>query len=101
MDEKSKRNFSACFVKKCFENYLHKRADFTVVSGKPVWYGLFEKKSNSYFPYSGDVKSNFLTLFWSSSVYVNNTDNAWNVNFNNGNVNNNNKTNSNNAICVR
>ncbi|MGI6393994.1 MAG: hypothetical protein ACOX2F_04600 [bacterium] len=37
----------------------------------------------------------------SSSSYVNNTNNAWNVNFNNGNVNNNNKTNTNYARCVR
>ena len=39
--------------------------------------------------------------FWSSSTNVNNTNNAWNVNFNNGNVNNNNKTNNNNVRCVR
>ena len=32
---------------------------------------------------------------------ANNTDNAWNVNFNNGNVNNNNKTNNNYVRCVR
>jgi len=44
---------------------------------------------------------NFREGFWSSSTYVNNTNNAWNVNFNNGNVNNNNKTNNNNARCVR
>jgi hypothetical protein len=37
----------------------------------------------------------------SSSSNVNNTNNAWNVNFNNGNVNNNNKTNNNYARCVR
>ena len=36
-----------------------------------------------------------------SSSNANNTDNAWNVNFNNGNVNNNNKTNTNYARCVR
>ena len=28
--------------------------------------------------------------YWSSTTYAGNTDNAWNVNFNNGNVNNNN-----------
>jgi len=32
---------------------------------------------------------------------VPNTDNAMNVNFNNGNVNNNNKTNNNYVRCVR
>ena len=36
--------------------------------------------------------------FWSSSPYVGNANNAWNVNFNNGNVNNNNR---NNAFYVR
>lgn len=48
--------------------------------------------------------SDFLIIiseFWSSSTNVNNTNNAWNVNFNNGNVNNNNKTNNNNVRCVR
>ncbi len=38
---------------------------------------------------------------WSSTTNVNNTDNAWNVNFNNGNVNNNNKTNNNYVRPVR
>jgi len=48
--------------------------------------------------------SDFLIIiseFWSSSTQSDNTDNAWNVNFNNGNVNNNNKTNNNNVRCVR
>ena len=48
--------------------------------------------------------SDFLVIiseFWSSSTNVNNTNNAWNVNFNNGNVNNNNKTNNNYVRCVR
>jgi hypothetical protein len=31
--------------------------------------------------------------YWSSTSNANNDDNAWNVNFNNGNVNNNNKDN--------
>lgn len=47
---------------------------------------------------SGDQN---LPTEWSSSSHANNTNNAWNVNFNNGNVNNNNKTNNNNARCVR
>lgn len=38
--------------------------------------------------------------YWSSSTNVDNADNAWNVNFNNGNVNNNNKTNDNYVRCV-
>ena len=40
--------------------------------------------------------------YWSSTTNVNNTSNAWNVNFNNGNVNNNNdKSNNNYVWCVR
>jgi hypothetical protein len=36
--------------------------------------------------------------YWSASPNASNSNNAWNVNFNNGNVNNNNK---NNAMYVR
>ena len=36
--------------------------------------------------------------YWSSTTYANNPNNAWNVNFNDGNVNNNDK---NNALYVR
>ena len=39
--------------------------------------------------------------YWSSTTNANNTNNAWNVNFNNGNVNNNNKNNNNYVRCVR
>jgi len=42
--------------------------------------------------------------YWSSSPYVsaaNNSNNAWLVNFNNGNVNNNNRNNSNRVRLVR
>ncbi|MBC8236664.1 MAG: DUF1566 domain-containing protein [Helicobacteraceae bacterium] len=39
--------------------------------------------------------------YWSSTTNANNTDNAWNLNFNNGNQNNNNKTNNNYVRCVR
>jgi len=39
--------------------------------------------------------------YWSSSVYVSNTKNAWNVNFKNGNTNNNNKANEYYVRCVR
>jgi len=38
---------------------------------------------------------------WSSTTNADNTDNAWNVNLNNGNVNNDNKTNSNYVWPVR
>ena len=40
--------------------------------------------------WGGEKSSNY----WSSTTNANNTDNAWNVNFNNGNVNNNNKSNN-------
>jgi len=42
--------------------------------------------------------------YWSSSPYVsaaNNSNNAWNVNFNNGNDNNNNRNNNNRVRLVR
>lgn len=39
--------------------------------------------------------------YWSATTNANNTTNAWNVNFNNGNVNNNDKTNNNYVWCVR
>jgi hypothetical protein len=40
--------------------------------------------------------------YWSSTSYANNpADNAWNVNFNDGNVNNNDKSNNNYVIAVR
>ncbi|MCK9532717.1 MAG: DUF1566 domain-containing protein [Gammaproteobacteria bacterium] len=39
--------------------------------------------------------------FWSSSPSANNSDNAWNVNFDTGNVNANNKNNTNRVRLVR
>ena len=39
--------------------------------------------------------------FWSSSPNVNNTDNAWQLNFKYGNDNNNNRTNTNRERLVR
>jgi len=39
--------------------------------------------------------------YWSSTSYKPSLNNAWIVNFNNGNVNNDNKTNSNYVRCVR
>ena len=41
------------------------------------------------------------SYYWSSSPNANNSNNAWIVNFNNGNVNNNNKDNHNYVRCVR
>ena len=38
---------------------------------------------------------------WSASPYAGNSNNAWNVNFNNGNVNNNNRNNTNYVRLVR
>jgi len=39
--------------------------------------------------------------YWSSTSNANNPNNAWNVNFNDGNVNNNNKTNNKRVRAVR
>jgi hypothetical protein len=39
--------------------------------------------------------------YWSSTTYQNNPNNAWNVNFNDGNVNANNKSNNNYVRAVR
>ena len=39
--------------------------------------------------------------YWSSSSYANNTDNAWNVNFNDGNANNDDVNNDNYVRAVR
>lgn len=43
----------------------------------------------------------WLAGVWSSSAVAGNTNNAWNVNFNNGNTNANNKTNTNHVRLVR
>lgn len=51
-------------------------------------------------PYQ-DTFMNALSTYWSSSEYAQNTNNSWNVNFNNGNQNNNNKNNPNSARPVR
>lgn len=39
--------------------------------------------------------------YWSSTTYANNTNNAWIVNFNNGNTGTTNKNNNNYVRCVR
>jgi hypothetical protein len=41
------------------------------------------------------------SFYWSSTTNANNSNNAWNVNFNDGNVNNDNKNNNNFARAVR
>jgi len=56
------------------------------------------KKVNGLLTAFSSVVSN---NYWSSTTYVNNTDNAWIVNLNNGNVNNDNKTNTNYVWPVR
>ena len=39
--------------------------------------------------------------FWSASPNANSSNNAWNVNFNNGNANNNHRSNNNHVRLVR
>ena len=39
--------------------------------------------------------------YWSATTNANNTSNAWDVNFNNGDVDNDDKTNTNHVWCVR
>ncbi|MEA2091813.1 MAG: DUF1566 domain-containing protein [Campylobacterota bacterium] len=39
--------------------------------------------------------------YWSATTHQDNSENAWIVNFNNGNVNNNDKDNNNYVRCVR
>ena len=80
---------------------------FTVRSLHPKGYGKFHsslpidagRKEGVLFSPKSErtIQSN---NYWSSSTYAQNTNNAWNVNFNNGNVNNNNKTNNNYVRCV-
>jgi uncharacterized protein (TIGR02145 family) len=66
-----------------------------------VWYRALGTLSMTLFV--GRAKEENLTSnnYWSSTTNANNTDNAWIVNFNNGNTNNNNKSNTNNVRCVR
>jgi len=47
------------------------------------------------------VFRNMVLNYWSSSSNVNNSNNAWKLNFKNGNNNNNNKNNNNYVRCVR
>ena len=56
------------------------------------------EKVNGFLPVFASVQSNW---YWSSTTNVNNPDNAWIVNLNNGNVNNDNKTNNNYVWPVR
>jgi len=52
-------------------------------------------------PRSGRVFGAFSAWYWSSTSNANNPNNAWNVNFNDGNVNNNDKDNDNYVRAVR
>ena len=89
------------------EQQTESKQTFTVRSLHPKGYKMFlssllvdafgKEKDLSSPKSRGTIQSN---NYWSSSTYAQNTDNAWNVNFNNGNVNNNNKTNNNYVRCV-
>ena len=50
---------------------------------------------------SGATKLKLALHYWSASPYANNDNNAWIVNFNNGNDNTNNKNNNNYVRLVR
>ena len=50
---------------------------------------------------SPQVHGSSSSNFWSGSPNANNSDNAWNVNFNNGNANNDNRSNNNSVRLVR
>ena len=104
MDENDTREtLFAGITMRCYNNNHRERANIMVVSGKPERYNQIKNSVTSFlYLFLDQLRwSNFLTLFWSSTTNTNNTDNAWNVNFNNGNVNNNNKTNNNNVRCTR
>ena len=51
--------------------------------------------------YDNKIEDFDFSYYWSSSTYAQNTNNAWYVNFNNGNVNYNAKTNYDCVRCVR
>jgi len=64
---------------------------------KPAWFmrysfviALLTRNNGSYH-----------STVWSASPHTNNTNNAWNVSFNNGNVNNNNRNNQQGVRLVR
>ncbi len=82
--------YAAYTDKAGIKNGLSFAADFFIRTDRCVGFETRPDKS------IGKVSSHY----WSSSTNVNNANNAWNVNFNNGNVNNNNKTNSNYVRCV-
>ncbi len=64
----------------------------------PVSGGSGKPEEEGGFTVAAGVQNN---NYWSGTSNANNTDNAWNVNMNNGNVNNNNKTNNNYVWPVR
>ena len=65
------------------------------LAGHSDWWlpGRYRLEELYYSPCKGMIELSF-PAYWSSTTNVNNTNNAWHVNFNNGNVNNNNKSNS-------
>lgn len=69
-----------------------------VIRSATLWYGFVTGEVNGYEnPFSGVQSNNY----WSATTNAEYTDNAWNVNLDNGNVNNNNKTNDNYVWPVR
>jgi len=86
-----------CAIPKMVRRYSR-----SVFSNEPTFgagFTLFGvKKVNGLLPVFSSVQSSW---YWSSTTNVNNTDNAWIVNLNNGNVNNDNKTNTNYVWPVR
>jgi hypothetical protein len=70
---------------------------FTVLPGGPRWHAA--KPAVPQWGSTGD--SNPRDRFWSSSLNADDSNNAWNVNFDNGNVNNDNIDNDKGVRCVR
>ncbi len=76
---------------------------------RPLLCGLFtdvyKKSSDDLVPLCQSILNKRFIVsssdYWSSTTNVNNTNNAWNVNFNNGNDNNNDKHNAKYVRCVR
>ncbi len=72
--------------------HLFKKTGNKEQTNYPSLLGIFASKISN--------KAN-VDLFWSSSPIANNPNNAWIVNFNNGNDNNNNRDNNNRVRLVR
>ena len=73
--------------------------DWRLPNFNELYYIADRSKSN---PAMNSTFQNVVSsLYWSSTTVVGYENNAWNVNFNNGNDNWNNKSNSNYVRCVR